>query len=68
MSRRPVEVAAAMTTTPVKAITRPETSARGKPSPRKSPANTAMRIGPTLINSAVVPASRCRSAALTSTA
>ena len=39
------------------------TSHRGKPSPNSSPANSAMRIGPTLTSIAVVPAStRCSAA------
>ncbi len=41
----------------------------GRPwvAPTRSPARTAMRIGPTLTSIAVVPASRCCSAALSAT-
>jgi hypothetical protein len=53
-----------MSTTPAKATAVPATSQRGKPSPRTSPARTAMRIGPMLTSIDVVPASRCCSAAL----
>jgi hypothetical protein len=60
-------VATPMRTTPAKATVMPATSHRGNPSPRSSPAKTAIRIGPMFTSIAVVPASRCCSAALSAT-
>ena len=45
----------------------PASSQRGNPSPSSRPAKTAIRIGPMLTSIAVVPASRCCSAALRDT-
>ena len=63
----PCAVAAPTSTAPLNATSAPITSQRGKPSPSSSPANSAMRIGPTLTSIAVVPASTRCSAALRAT-
>ncbi|CPU66958.1 Uncharacterised protein [Mycobacteroides abscessus] len=63
-SRSPEDVAAAMIATPANAEAMPTSRRRGKPSPSRTPASTATRTGATLTRSAVVPASRCCSAAL----
>ena len=59
----PCAVAAPTNAAPPNATSAPMTSHRGKPSPSNSPANSAMRIGPTFTSMAVVPAStRCSAA------
>ena len=60
-------VAAPTSTAPVNAISAPITNHRGNPSPSSNPANSAMRIGPTLTSIAAVPASMRCSAAFSAT-
>jgi hypothetical protein len=56
-----------MSTTPEAATAMPISSGSGKPSLSRTPANSAMRIGPTVTTSAAVPASTCCSPAFSAT-
>lgn len=60
-------VATPINTAPANATPAPTISQRGKPSPSRPPASSAMRIGPVLTSIAAVPASTCSSAAFSAT-
>ena len=60
-------VAVPISTAPANATPAPISSQRGKPSPSSAPASSAIRIGPTLISIAAVPASTRPSAAFSTT-
>ena len=52
---------------PANAIADPARRERGKPSPSRTPASSAIRIGPTFTSIAAVPASTWRSASFSAT-